>query len=63
MIAVDLGRPVAGQVKAQCAARGLLVTTVGDRMLRLLPPMVLSAEEADRGLAILGEVLASVASE
>ena len=63
MIAVDLARPVAGRVKAQCAARGLLITMVGDGMLRLLPPMVLSAEQADRGLGVLGEVLGSAATE
>ena len=37
---------MAGRVKEQCAARGLLINTVGDGMLRLIPPMVLSAEEA-----------------
>jgi acetylornithine/succinyldiaminopimelate/putrescine aminotransferase len=63
MIAVDLARPVAGRVKEQCAARGLLINTVGDGMLRLLPPLVLSADEAERGLGILGEVLASAATE
>ena len=35
----------------------------GDGMLRLLPPMVLSAEQADRGLGVLGEVLGSAATE
>jgi len=63
MIAVDLARPVAGRVKEQCAARGLLINTVGDGMLRLLPPLVLSADEAERGLGVLGEVLASAATE
>jgi len=57
MIAVDLARPVAARAKAECLARGLLLITVGDQMLRLLPPMVLSKEQADRGLAILAEVL------
>jgi len=61
MIAVDLTRPVAAEVKRKCAERGLLINTVGDRMLRLLPPLVLTKEQADCGLAILGEVLASEA--
>jgi predicted acetylornithine/succinylornithine family transaminase len=59
MIAVDLTQPKAAQVKEECAARGLLVNTVGDNMLRLLPPMVLTLEEADRGLRLLGEALAA----
>jgi acetylornithine/N-succinyldiaminopimelate aminotransferase len=63
MIAVDLARPVAGRVKEQCAERGLLINTVGDGMLRLLPPLVLSAEQAERGLGVLGEALAAAATE
>jgi acetylornithine/succinyldiaminopimelate/putrescine aminotransferase len=59
MIAVDLARPQAAWVKDECAARGLLINTVGDDMLRLLPPMVLTEREADRGIAILKAVLAA----
>jgi len=60
MIGVDLARPVAGQVKSECAQRGLLIITVGDQMLRLLPALVLSEAQADKGLAILADVLAKV---
>lgn len=63
MIGIDLRRPVAALVKAECAARGLLIITVGDQMLRLLPPMVLTEAEADRGLGILSEVLADLEQE
>jgi acetylornithine/N-succinyldiaminopimelate aminotransferase len=63
MIAVDLTRSAAGEVKAECACRGLLIATVGDSMLRLLPPLVLSEREADRGLAVLGEVLSELSGE
>ncbi len=61
MIGVDLSRPVAATAKERCIERGLLVITVGDRMLRLLPPMILSEAEADRGMAILGDVLSELA--
>ena len=61
MLAVDFTQPVAADVKAECIARGLLLITVGDNMLRLLPPLILSEEEADRGLQILGKVLAEIA--
>lgn len=60
MVGVDLTRPAAGEVKSECIARGLLVITVGDSMLRLLPAMVLTDEQADRGLKLLGEALAAV---
>jgi acetylornithine/N-succinyldiaminopimelate aminotransferase len=63
MIAVDLDAPVAGRVKQECASRGLLINTVGDQMLRLLPPLVLTMEQADRGLDMLAEALSAVTGE
>jgi predicted acetylornithine/succinylornithine family transaminase len=59
MIAVDLTAPQAAWVKDECATRGLLINTVGDQMLRLLPPMILTEREADRGLEMLRAVLAA----
>lgn len=53
MIAVDLVEPRAARVKQECARRGLLINTVGEDMLRLLPPLVLTPEQADQGLALL----------
>jgi acetylornithine/N-succinyldiaminopimelate aminotransferase len=60
MIAVDLTAARASEVKERCVEQGLLLITVGEGMLRLLPPMVLTDEQADRGLRILGEVLAAL---
>lgn len=45
------------ELAVQCAARGLLVLTAGADTIRLLPPLVISYEEIDRGLAILKQVL------
>lgn len=47
----------AALVKA-CYERNLLVLTAGPRTLRLLPPLVISQEEMDRGLEVLRAVLA-----
>jgi acetylornithine/succinyldiaminopimelate/putrescine aminotransferase len=63
MIGVDLARPVAATVKERCMERGLLVITVGDRMLRLLPPLILTEAEADQGLRVLTEVLSGLAGQ
>ena len=60
MIAVDLTAARASEVKERCVEQGLLLITVGEGMLRLLPPMVLTDEQADRGLRLLGEVLAAL---
>ncbi len=59
MIGVDLAKPLANEIKAACVAKGLLIITVGDSMLRLLPPLVLTEEQADAGLRLLGAVIAA----
>ena len=41
------------RVKELCIARGLLVLTAGTDVIRLLPPLVISDGEIDRGLALL----------
>jgi acetylornithine aminotransferase len=57
MIAAVLDRDVAPVVDA-CREAGLLVLTAGaPPVLRLLPPLVVSAAEVDQALAILGDVL------
>lgn len=47
----------AAPVVARALDAGLLVLTAGERVIRLLPPLTIEADELDRGLAILREVL------
>jgi predicted acetylornithine/succinylornithine family transaminase len=54
-----LVKPVAGVIDA-CRARGVLVISAGGNVLRLAPPLVISPEEIDQGLAVLREVLTEV---
>ena len=54
-----LAGPVAGVIDA-CRARGVLVISAGGNVLRLAPPLVISAEEVDHGLAVLREVLTEI---
>jgi acetylornithine/N-succinyldiaminopimelate aminotransferase len=49
--------PEAGPVVADCLEAGLLVTSAGERTLRLTPPLTVGLEEADLALSILKEVL------
>jgi acetylornithine/N-succinyldiaminopimelate aminotransferase len=56
LLAVELGRP-AGPVVQAALERGLLVGTAGDTALRLTPPLTITADEADRAIQILQEVL------
>lgn len=56
MVGVVLRRPAAGVVDA-LLARGVVAGTAGERVLRLLPPYVISDEEIDRFLDTLASVL------
>jgi acetylornithine/N-succinyldiaminopimelate aminotransferase len=57
LLGAELDRP-ASEVVAQCAGRGLLVGTAGESVLRLTPPLVVTAAEVDQALGTLEEVLA-----
>jgi predicted acetylornithine/succinylornithine family transaminase len=56
MWGVELTEPAAPYV-AQARERHLLVVTAGPTVLRLVPPLVISDQELERGVAILEEVL------
>jgi acetylornithine/N-succinyldiaminopimelate aminotransferase len=56
LLGAELDRPAA-QVIDACRERGVLVGSAGDRVLRLTPPLTVSADELDRGLSVLEEVL------
>jgi acetylornithine/N-succinyldiaminopimelate aminotransferase len=56
MLGAELDRPGAPVVE-RCREAGLLVNCTADRVIRLLPPLVLTRAEADEGLAILERAL------
>jgi acetylornithine/N-succinyldiaminopimelate aminotransferase len=57
MWGIELSEPAAPFVAA-ARENHLLVATAGPTVLRLLPPLVISTDELERGIAILEEVLA-----
>jgi acetylornithine/N-succinyldiaminopimelate aminotransferase len=57
MWGLQLAEPAAPMVAA-ARERGLLVVTAGPEVVRLLPPLVITVEELERGVGILEEVLA-----
>ena len=56
----DEAKAKASEVLTAARERGLLVITAGDGVLRMLPPLIISAEEINRGLGILDEAMAVV---
>src|SRR5438128_2061551 len=55
MWGIELNEPAAPFVTA-AREHGLLITTAGATVLRLVPPLVVSEAEVDRAVAVLGEV-------
>ena len=56
MIGVELDRPCAGLV-GQALAHGLLINVTAERVIRLLPPLVLSEAQADQLIESLSELI------
>ena len=52
MIGIELDRPCTALVN-RCAEAGLLISVTADRVIRLVPPLILSAAEADEIVALL----------
>ena len=56
LLAVERGRP-AGPIVAAALDHGLLVGTAGETALRITPPLTISAEDAERAIAILSRLI------
>jgi acetylornithine aminotransferase len=56
MIGIELAVPC-GELVTQALDRGLLVNVTADTVIRLLPPLVMSREEADRLVDILAPLI------
>ncbi|MEV4613628.1 acetylornithine transaminase [Kitasatospora sp. NPDC049258] len=60
LLGIVLTEPVAGQVQAAAQQAGFLVNAAVPDAVRLVPPLVLSEQDADTFLAALPEILRSV---
>jgi 4-aminobutyrate aminotransferase len=64
MIGVQFDSPeTAEAVQWACYQRGLLVLEAGDDVVRLSPPLVITAAEIDIGVRLFGEAVAQVAGD
>lgn len=60
MIGVDLKLPVK-EILQKCLQDGLIALSAGETVLRLLPPLTVSAEEVDMAISIIDSALSSCA--
>lgn len=62
MLGVDLSKPC-GALVQRAADAGLLISVTADSVVRLVPPLILSAAEADEIVAILAPLIAAFLKE
>jgi acetylornithine aminotransferase len=60
LLGIVLNEPVAGRIQAVAQEAGFLVNAAVPDAVRLVPPLVLTEQDADRFLAALPEILRSV---
>jgi acetylornithine aminotransferase len=59
MLGIDLAKPC-GALVQQAADHGLLISVTADTVVRLVPPLILSAAEADEVVAILCPLISAL---
>jgi acetylornithine/N-succinyldiaminopimelate aminotransferase len=57
LVGVEFDGPIGLAVKHGCTDRKLLVTLIGDRVIRMVPPLIVTKEECDAAFAILKEAV------
>jgi len=57
MLGIELVEPNARKVMTDALANGLIINAIGDSILRLLPPMIITKADVDRAVEILGAVV------
>jgi acetylornithine/succinyldiaminopimelate/putrescine aminotransferase len=60
MIGLELPDGGARSVAEACLERKVLVNDIGDKVIRFVPPLVISDDEIDHGLGILEEVFDAI---
>jgi len=61
LLGVQLTGEIARALAAGCLERGLVINAVAPDVLRLAPPLTISADECDQAVATIGAVLAELA--
>jgi len=60
IIGAELKEAVDREVVMGCLDRGLIVNNIGDRILRFLPPLIITELEVDKAMETIEEVLAGL---
>ena len=63
LVGVEFEKPIGKAVKHGCLDRKLLMTLIGDRTIRLIPPLIATKADCDQAVAILREAVEEAAKE
>jgi predicted acetylornithine/succinylornithine family transaminase len=58
LVGCEFNAPVAKKVKSDAEAAGLLVNAIGETVLRLAPPLIVTPAQVDEAIGILAKVVA-----
>jgi acetylornithine/N-succinyldiaminopimelate aminotransferase len=62
MLAIELGRPC-GELVAQALDRGLLINVTAENVIRLLPPLIISTDDADQIIDTVCDLVVNFSNE
>jgi acetylornithine aminotransferase len=62
MLGIELARPC-GVLMTRALQAGLLISVTADSVIRLVPPLILSADEADQIVALLAPLVKAFLAE
>ncbi len=60
MVGARLNQPIARQVVSNCLEKRLITNATDDFMLRLVPPLIVNADQIERAVGIFAEVLGAL---
>jgi acetylornithine/N-succinyldiaminopimelate aminotransferase len=62
LVGVEFQKPIGKAVKHGCLERRLLTTLIGDRTIRLIPPLIATRDDCDQAVTILAEAVKAAES-
>ena len=57
LVGIEFKEPIAIDVKHGCFDKKLLVTAIGDNIIRMVPPLILTKEDCDKAVAIIEKAI------
>jgi acetylornithine/N-succinyldiaminopimelate aminotransferase len=60
MVAIELNQAIAPQVKNKMFDKKYLIASIGDKILRILPPLIITRQDADDFIATLKSAIDEV---